>query len=758
MQVALLGQSPEKRWYLDGKLPLQEIEPVSETHEESAVLPHLSKCMIVGWLSICLLSLCSLHTIADEISFQRDIRPILSDHCLKCHGPDASAREASLRLDIEDSALQGGDSGVAALTPGKPDQSELIRRILSEDESEIMPPPEMKHPLDATQIALLSRWIEAGGNFDEHWSFQPIEQPATPTFDSSEDTRHPVDSFVNARLASSPLTVGRFADRYQLIRRLYFEITGLPPTIDEADAFVDDPRPDAVERLIDRLLASPHYGERMAWNWLDAARYADSNGYQGDGDRTMWPWRDWVVRALNEDLPFDDFTKWQVAGDLLPKPTTEQVLATGFFRNHMINGEGGRIPEENRIDYVMDMTETLGTVWLGLTFNCCRCHDHKYDPLSKRDYYSMFAFFNQTPVNGGGGNPQTPPVIPVLSDEQQDQREELNRQIEQSIARLERWQSQNTETDSKEGDQQEVPFRQRSRGQWEQWLKENVDLGEEVKQWTQTLITQMQTRERLDASVPKVMVLGDQSNKRTTFLLNKGLYNQPEDETTAATPARLPDILANTPETRKDLAEWLFQDDQPLVARVTVNRIWQQIFGTGIVKTVEDFGTQGEWPSHPALLDWLAAEYENQNWSTKALLRSILCSATYQRSSTHSSTALEWDPENRLLSHGSRFRMPSWMIRDQALAVSGLLNQKLGGPSVFPYQPPGVWQDATFGKRTYSLSKGNDLYRRSLYTFWRRIIAPTMFFDTASRQTCSVNMSRTNTPLHALTTLNDKPL
>ncbi|MEC8571401.1 MAG: PSD1 and planctomycete cytochrome C domain-containing protein, partial [Planctomycetota bacterium] len=591
------------------------------------MLPHLSKCMIVGWLSICLLSLCSLHTIADEISFQRDIRPILSDHCLKCHGPDASAREASLRLDIEDSALQGGDSGVAALTPGKPDQSELIRRILSEDESEIMPPPEMKHPLDATQIALLSRWIEAGGNFDEHWSFQPIEQPATPTFDSSEDTRHPVDSFVNARLASSPLTVGRFADRYQLIRRLYFEITGLPPTIDEADAFVDDPRPDAVERLIDRLLASPHYGERMAWNWLDAARYADSNGYQGDGDRTMWPWRDWVVRALNEDLPFDDFTKWQVAGDLLPKPTTEQVLATGFFRNHMINGEGGRIPEENRIDYVMDMTETLGTVWLGLTFNCCRCHDHKYDPLSKRDYYSMFAFFNQTPVNGGGGNPQTPPVIPVLSYEQQDQREELNRQIEQSIARLERWQSQNTETDSKEGDQQEVPFRQRSRGQWEQWLKENVDLGEEVKQWTQTLITQMQTRERLDASVPKVMVLGDQSNKRTTFLLNKGLYNQPEDETTAATPARLPDILANTPETRTGLAEWLFQDDQPLVARVTVNRIWQQIFGTGIVKTAEDFGTQGEWPSHPALLDWLAAEYENQNWSTKALLRSILCSA-----------------------------------------------------------------------------------------------------------------------------------
>ena len=659
-----------------------KIEPVSETHEESAVLPHLPKCMIVGWLSICLLSLCSLHTIADEISFQRDIRPILSDHCLKCHGPDASAREASLRLDIEDSALQGGDSGVAALTPGKPDQSELIRRILSEDESEIMPPPEMKHPLDATQIALLSRWIEAGGNFDEHWSFQPIEQPATPTFDSSEDTRHPVDSFVNARLASSPLTVGRFADRYQLIRRLYFEITGLPPTIDEADAFVDDPRPDAVEPLIDRLLASPHYGERMAWNWLDAARYADSNGYQGDGDRTMWPWRDWVVRALNEDLPFDDFTKWQVAGDLLPKPTTEQVLATGFFRNHMINGEGGRIPEENRIDYVMDMTETLGTVWLGLTFNCCRCHDHKYDPLSKRDYYSMFAFFNQTPVNGGGGNPQTPPVIPVLSYEQQDQREELNRQIEQAIARLERWQSKNTETDSKEGDQQEVPFRQRSRGQWEQWLKENVDLGEEVKQWTQTLITQMQTRERLDASVPKVMVLGDQSNKRKTFLLNKGLYNQPEDETTAATPARLPDILANTPETRKGLAEWLFQDDQPLVARVTVNRIWQQIFGTGIVKTVEDFGTQGEWPSHPALLDWLAAEYENQNWSTKALLRSILCSATYQRSSTHSSTALEWDPENRLLSHGSRFRMPSWMIRDQALAVSGLLNQKLGGPGL----------------------------------------------------------------------------
>jgi hypothetical protein len=696
---------------------------------------------------------------AQEISFQRDIRPILSDHCSKCHGPDASAREGDLRLDLANSAFMGGDSGLPAIVSGKPNESELIRRIQSDDESELMPPPEMKHPLSEKQKQLLFDWIESGGNFDQHWSFRSLHQPIIPTTQASASIQSPIDAFVYQQLLDSRLTPGTQADRYQLVRRLFLEITGLPPSLDEADEFAQSDRPDAVERLVDRLLASPHYGERMAWNWLDAARYADSNGYQGDGDRTMWPWRDWVVGAMNEDLPFDDFTVWQIAGDLLPEATPEQILATGFFRNHMINGEGGRIAEENRIDYVMDMTETLGTVWLGLTFNCCRCHDHKYDPLSRRDYYSMFAFFNQTPVNGGGGNPQTPPVLAVPSREQSAQREILHQEIEGLMMQLESWQNESSKDAPKSDEQnetdKEVPFRQRSRGQWEQWLKENMDLSEEVVQWTQSLMQKMQSRDQLNNSIPKVMVMGDQPEKRVTHLLNKGLYNQPEEETTAAIPAHFANSSLTPPENRLDLARWLVQKDHPLVARVSVNRIWQQIFGTGIVKTVEDFGTQGEWPSHPQLLDWLASELQHQNWSTKALLRSILCSATYQQSSVYSAAAIEWDPDNRQLSHGARFRMPSWMIRDQALAISGLLDQRFGGPAVFPYQPAGVWQDATFGKRTYHPSSGNSLYRRSLYTFWRRIIAPTMFFDSASRQTCSVNINRTNTPLHALTTLND---
>ena len=696
---------------------------------------------------------------AEEISFQRDVRPILSDHCSKCHGPDSAAREADLRLDQADSAFKGGDSGLPAIVPGKADESELIRRILSEDESELMPPPEMKHPLSEPQKQVLIDWIESGGQFDEHWSFNSLRSPAVPVATASNPIHSPIDAFVSQQLQDSRLTAGSPADRYQLVRRLFLEITGLPPSIEEADAFVHSDRPDAVERMVDRLLASPQYGERMAWNWLDAARYADSNGYQGDGDRTMWPWRDWVVRAMNEDLPYDDFTVWQIAGDLLPEATPEQILATGFFRNHMINGEGGRIAEENRIDYVMDMTETLGTVWLGLTFNCCRCHDHKYDPLSRRDYYSMFAFFNQTPVNGGGGNPQTPPVLPVPSSEQIKRREVLNQEIEGLLKQLETWKNaakaDTQDSAESQQDDKEVPFRQRSRGQWEQWLKENMDLSEEVVQWTQSLIQKMQSRDQLNNSVPKVMVLGDQPQKRVTHLLNKGLYNQPEDETSAAIPSQFDDSNEVPRENRLDLARWLVQEDHPLVARVSVNRLWQQIFGTGIVKTVEDFGTQGEWPSHPQLLDWLAGEFQHQDWSTKALLRSIFCSATYQQSSAYSPTAIEWDPENRLLSHGARFRMPSWMIRDQALAISGLLDQKFGGPAVYPYQPTGVWQDATFGKRTYRPSSGNSLYRRSLYTFWRRIIAPTMFFDSASRQSCSVNINRTNTPLHALTTLND---
>lgn len=426
----------------------------------------------------------------------------------------------------------------------------------------------------------------------------------------------------------------------------------------------------------------------------------------------MWPWRDWVIRAFNENLPYDQFTIWQLAGDLLPEATFDQRLATGFCRNHMINGEGGRIPEENRVDYVMDMTETVGTVWLGLTVNCCRCHDHKFDPLSHRDYYSLFAFFNQTPVDGSGGNPQTPPVLAAPTREQQQQIAAAERALKSAEVAHAADASLSSDT---------------------------AAIEEQLK--------------RLRGEVPKVMVMADAPEPRRTFVLRRGLYNDPGEEVTAEVPSQFPPLADDAPHNRLGLARWLVSPDNPLTARVTVNRLWQQLFGIGLVKTVEDFGVQGEIPLHADLLDWLAADFRDRGWDVKALLREIVTSKTYRQSSAM--RFVEADPENRWLARGPRFRMPSWMLRDQALAAGGLLVSAQGGPPVNGYQPAGVWEEATFGKKVYKQDSGAALYRRSLYTFWRRIIAPTIFFDNASRQTCTVQTFRTNTPLHALLTWND---
>jgi mono/diheme cytochrome c family protein len=695
-----------------------------------------------------------------EIDFERQILPLLSDNCFHCHGPDPKNRKGDVRLDDEKAAKARNADGLAAIVPGKSAESLLYQRIVTADRKDLMPPPKSNKSLSPAQADLLKRWIDAGAPWGQHWAFRPLVKPAPP------GTGHPVDAFVRARLAREKLAPSPEADRASLLRRVALDLTGLPPSTAEVDAFLADRAPDAYEKAVDRLLASPRYGERMAWDWMEAARYADSNGYQGDGERTMWPWRDWVVKAFNENLPWDRFTVWQLAGDLLPEATPEQKLATGFCRNHPINGEGGRIAEENRVEYVMDMAETAGTVWLGLTFNCCRCHDHKFDPLSKKDYFGLFAYFNRTPVNGGGGDPQTPPVIDLPTPDQTD-----------AIARLDAEHA----AACKEVGELEAPLFSAPEGEIAEALGKNAKLKDVLKTAPEKRNKQqledlqkafekaapdyakklkaardvVDKRGNARKSIVRVMVMEDVAKPRKTYVLDKGLYDKRQEEIEAATPAALPAPGAELPRNRLGLARWLVAPENPLTARVTVNRFWQMLFGTGLSKTSENFGVQGEYPVHRELLDWLAADFRDSGWDVKRHLRLVVTSATYRQSSRVPPGHAERDPDNRLLARGPRFRMPSWMLRDQALAASGLLVDTPGGPPVKVYQPSGVWEEATFGTKRYQQDHGEALWRRSLYVFWRRIVGPTMFFDIQSRSTCVVKPTRTNTPLHALATLND---
>jgi hypothetical protein len=704
---------------------------------------------------------------AAEIRFSRDILPLLSDNCFHCHGPDPKeGRKGELRLDEEADAKRP-KTGRPAIAPGKPQESEILHRLRSTDPDEIMPPPKSGKKLTPNQISLLTQWIREGAPWGKHWSFEPVRRPDLAEKNSSE-----IDAIILNRLRAEGLSPNPAAPKHTLIRRLKLDLTGLPPSPEEVDAFVEDTAPGAWERLVDRTLASPAFGERMAWDWLDAARYADSNGYQGDADRSMWPWRDWVVRAFNENLRYDQFTLWQLAGDLLPEPTREQILATGFNRNHMINGEGGRIAEENRVDYVMDMTETMGTVWMGLTLNCCRCHDHKFDPISQKDYYGFFSFFNQTPVTGSGGDPSTAPFLEITTAEQKKVLDAAKTEVAKSTSALDveekavfkmsnrqkAWETDFAKTLPKSAlEALKIAPTNRRPEQWNTLIqffeKTHPDYGATLKDAR----TAHAALAKILLEVPRVMVMGDQPKRRATFVLDRGLYTQPGEEIQARVPESLPRMDADMAKAnRLDLARWLVSGSHPLTARTAVNRFWQMLFGIGLIKTPEDFGVQAEYPVHPELLDWLAAEFMDSGWDVKHLLRTIVLSESYRRSShTPSPVLRERDPDNRLFARGPRFRMPSWMIRDQALAIGGLLNATVGGKPVFPYQPSGVWDEATFGKRKYTASAGNDLYRRSLYTFWRRIVGPTVFFDTARRQVCEVKSLRTNTPMHALTTLND---
>ncbi len=719
----------------------------------------------------------------DRLNFNRDIRPILSENCFYCHGQDANKRQADLRLDVHDSAVASG-----AIVPGQVADSGLIQRIHSENPDDLMPPPNSNRRLSPEQKKLLERWIAEGAEYAPHWAYVAPVRPAEPAVNRAGWVRNPIDRFVLAKLEAEGLAPSPEADRATLIKRLSIDLIGLPPTPEEVDAFVNDANPQAYEALVNRFLDSPHYGERMALPWLDAARYADSNGFQQDGDTWQWVWRDWVVRALNDDLPFDQFTIWQLAGDLLPDATNDQKVASGFNRNHLLNGEGGAIPEEQRFVNLFDRMDTTATTWLGLTMACAQCHDHKYDPITMRDYYSLMDAFNHVPESG---TPQRfsnririgATYIELPTAENQKRIAEFDAQIaaaepEAKIAvdaAFAGWRT-GLFADGKPAEGKGLPDAlaavlrkpeaertEEEKNSIEPGLRKHFD--EKIRA---TLVDKLPAVAKLDAlrrdlnayrndQIPRPMIMSD-AQARDTAILDRGEYLKPTEKVSFNTPAFLPPLSENFPKNRLGFAQWLVAPNHPLTARVQVNRIWQHYFGAGIVKTSEDFGVQSEYPLHGPLLDWLAVEFREKGWSMKAMHRLIVTSATYRQSSRVTPELKSRDIENRLYARASRFRMPSLLLRDWAFAASGLLKHKIGGMPVYPYQPDDVWESLAITKErdfTYPASTGDDLYRRSLYTFWRRTVGPANMFDASNRQTCRVRLATTSTPLHALTTLND---
>ena len=871
-------------------------------------------------------ALSTLATAADNVDFDRDVRPILSENCFHCHGPDGQARKADLRLDTRDGIF---DSVVVA---GKIGDSELYSRITDRDAEQRMPPAATGLKLTESEKDTLRRWIEQGAKWTRHWSFEAPEQPPLPSVEHENWAQNEIDRFVLARLEQAGLEPSATAGRIHVLRRVTLDLTGLPPKPEEVDAFVNDNLPGAYERVVDRLLMSSAYGERMAWPWLAASRYADTDGFQGDPTRTMWPWRDWLINALNTNMPFDQFTVEMLAGDLIPNATPEQIIATGFNRNHMFNGEGGRIPEETRVENVFDRTETTSTVWLGLTMTCSRCHDHKYDPMTQQEYYQLFSFFNNTSETGQRSGGKAPPSVNYLLPEQRrtlkavaEQISTLGKRMEGPLPAVDQdqkvWGAEqakmlvearrangklslshwmvlgplsapggNAARAFKEnlGPEDGVDLKRKYENGKTVWRREpklvdgkvhqlpntigatylyrtidspakrvlQVSLGSDdgIKVWLnakqllsknvsrgaapdqeklrlelnkgrnelllkiintggiagvyyrntaeslnglpaevakallvedekrsaadrklirqhyrskfskdwQTLNAEranlQKQQQAINKSAATVMVMDElpSGKRRKAAVLFRGIYNKPTETTVSAgTPSFLPRLPTKKSPNRLDLAHWLMHPSNPMTARVTVNRYWQLFFGTGLVETSEDFGRQGSRPSHPQLLDWLSTRFLASGWDVKAMHKLIVMSATYRQSSRVSQELLQRDPANQLLARAPRYRMPSWMLRDQALAVGGLLVNRIGGPSVKPYQPPGVWAEATFGKIRYQPDKGEAIYRRSLYIFWRRIVGPTMLFDGGKRQTCEVKPTLTNTPLHALTTLNE---
>jgi hypothetical protein len=916
-----------------------------------------------------MLSSAAIPLAAAEVDFQRDVRPIFSDVCFLCHGPDSGTRKADFRLDIPD-GKEGAFSdrgGYLAVTPGKPEESELITRILSGDKDDKMPPPKSGRQLTPAQIETLRQWVAQGAKWGTHWAFSPPKRSDPPI------PGHPIDAFIHKKLTDAGLKPSPETDPERLIRRLALDLTGLPPAIAEVDAFAarwraaktDAERTNEVGKEADRLMSSPHYGERVAMDWLDAARFADTNGYQTDETRDMSRWRQWVIDAFNRNERFDQFTIEQLAGDLLPNPTTDQLIATGFNRNHRINTEGGSIPEEFLVETVMDRVATTSTIWLGLTFECARCHDHKYDPITMRDFYKFYAFFNTVEETGLGDRDEfsargkagnTRPLLSLATTEQKTKLGEFDGKIaakKTEMARLEReelppvdellrrldvqppnWtpiapdemRSEKGAVLTKQSDGSmlvsgprvakeayEVEFSVESRkvtglqlellpdpslpkggvgradngnaviseveistekvldgvtrskpriafatAEFSQdtrdvggmidgkadtaWsvlpeinkphaavfefaepvdtnggmkfivrLKHDLPKGElshagrfrisltsdaepyavprtvalalkvesgkrsqaqtkaidsfrrarspKLRSESAALADLERERKRFEKSLPTTMVMAEQPKPRETFMLKRGQYDQHGDKVTPGTPEWLNAFPPNAPKNRLGLAQWLVDPKNPLTARVTVNRLWQMLFGIGLVKSAENFGSQAEPPTHPELLDWLSTEFVRSGWDVKAMLKLMVTSATYRQTSRVTPELLERDPENRLLARAPRIRLPAEIVRDQALAASGLLTPTVGGRSVRPYQPAGLWEEIAFDPKlaVYVQDTGPELYRRSLYTFWKRTVPPPLMttFDAPTREICVMKRSRTSTPLQALALMNE---
>lgn len=926
------------------------------------------------------------------LEFARDVLPILSDHCFSCHGPDEGSRESGLRLDVREHALRMND-GLAAIVPGKPHASEAILRIRAIDEDVVMPPPDALKPLTDAEKKILERWIADGAQYAGHWAFSPPQRVNPPTIRETTWTRNTIDRFILKRLESAGLSPSPAAKRHTWLRRVTLDLTGQPPTIEELDNFLADDSPNAESQVVDRLLESEAHAERMALHWLDAARYADTNGYNNDETRTMWPWRDWVIDAFYSGMPYDQFLTEQLAGDLLPDPTISQRVATGFNRNHVLTTEGGIIPEEYQAEYVADRVHTTATVFMGVSLRCARCHDHKFDPFSQRDFYRFAAYFNNIPdkLVAYDSARMAEPVLKVPSLAQRQELNQLNVQQEQLQARLKTrednidanvtiWEETLTpeailklgslglaahfEFDETDGDKTldsvdpsrngvihgpvvrvdgvngralrfdgstyvdtgqvgrfdsdesfslaawfradsasagailskmddgnayrgydilvmngklethfvnhwpdkafltvtkqpislnewhhvlvtydgsrqaegvqlfldgqlqdvdvttnnrldgplttdkpfhigrrhaSVPFhgliddvqvfslqlspaeamllakegriperlstilaiqpKDRSKEQQEQFRKIYTDRFDmESRRMRDELKTILARIESVDKAIPVTMVMQEMEERRPTHILKRGQYDMLGDQVSPGLPTFLI-TPGTTPEaTRLDLARWLTASTHPLTARVAVNRWWEMIFGIGLVETTEDFGVQGAQPSHPELLDWLATELIRQKWNQRAILKLIVLSATYRQSSNVTPQLLDSDPQNRLLARGPRWRLPAEMVRDNALAISGLLHRQVGGPSVRPYQPAGLWEDVSVSRRDkYVADTGSGLYRRSMYTFWKRTCPPPSMsaFDAPDRETCVIRRARTNTPLQALVLLND---
>jgi hypothetical protein len=664
------------------------------------------------------------------VDFNRDVRSILSNKCFTCHGPDESQRQADLQLDVQESAVAELESGAVAIVPGDPDRSELVQRLLSDDEFSRMPPADSGKTLSRGEIELLIEWVRQGAPYAQHWSYVKPMRPEVPDLAARPgDAKLPrdvdaatlvawpeneIDRFILDRLLREGLTPSAAADRYAIVRRLSLDLTGLPPTLEEVDQFVNDPHPTAYEKLVDRLLAKEAYGEHWARPWLDLARYADSAGYADDPPRTIWAFRDYVIRSLNANKPFDQFTIEQIAGDLLPQPTQEQLVATAFHRNTLTNNEGGTNDEEFRNVAIVDRVNTTMAVWMGTTINCAQCHNHKYDPISQEEFFRMFAIFNNTE---DADRRDERPLVEIRTDEQEQQKQ----QWQAEIAELEKTPATTT------------PQHERLAS-----LKKQLAAAKPA------------------TTVPVMRELPE-SRRRTTRIQRRGNFLDVGDEVTEGLPAVFHDPPRDAPLDRLALARWLVDENNPLTARVIVNRYWEAIFGVGLVRTSEEFGSQGELPSHPELLDWLATELVAHDWDLKHLLRLLVTSATYRQSSRVTPELLERDPDNRLLARGPRFRLSAEMVRDQALFVSGLLSPKLYGPPAKPPQPA-LGLSAAFGGRIdWQTSEGDDRYRRGLYTTWRRSNPyPSMAaFDAPNREVCTVRRERTNTPLQSLVTLND---